>query len=188
MKISQQIVGVNQRLGNTAVPNMQGTTRVIYDTNAITTAGTDNRLTFFSGVSSRNYPLSNISSNRFEVGESLAIQGFTILSYSSDTPTLATALNFGMDGYRAGILNFYIGNQRVIKDLEIATYSRFNLGEAIAENQFHTIFRLETPIVIPPQIEFYATLRLSTVNNFNGVSVVLSAFGTGTLLNTKSNF
>ena len=185
MKIAQQIVGVNQRLGNTAVPNMQGTTRVIYDTIAAT--GTDNRLTFFSGVSSRNYPLSNISSNRFEVGESLAIQGFSILSYS-DSPTLASPLAFAAESYRGGILNFFIGNQRVIKDLEIATYSRFNLGEAISETTLSTVFRLETPIVIPPQIEFYATLRFSSATSFLGVNVILSAFGTGTLLNTKSTF
>lgn len=188
MKVSQQIVGVNQRLGNTAVPNMQGTTRLIFDTNRITSNVTDQTLTFFSGVSSRVYPQSNISSNRFEVGESLAIQGFSILSYQTTDPTLAFTTDFGADNIRGGILNFYIGNQRVIKDLEIGTYSRFSLGEAINSSGTTTVFRLETPIVIPPQIEFYATLRLSTATVFNGVSVVLSAFGTGTLLNTKSNF
>ena len=188
MKVSQQIVGVNQRLGNTAVPNMQGTTRVIFDTNNVTSLGTDNTLTFFSGVSSRVYPLANISTNRFEVGESLAIQGFSLQSYTTATPTLTTVMNAGMADYKCGILNFYIGNQRVIKDLEIAVYSRFNLGETVSEATLSTIFRLETPIVIPPQIEFYATLRFGTATAFNGVSVVLAAFGTGTLLNTKSNF
>jgi len=188
MKASQQIVGVNQRLGNTAVPNMQGTTRVIFDTNQITTAATDQTLTFFSGVSSRVYPLANVSTNRFEVGESLAIQGFSLLSYTTATPTLATACNASAGDYRGGILNFYIGNQRVIKDLEIVTYGRFSLGEAVSESALHTIFRLETPIVIPPQIEYYATLRFSTNSSFNGISVVLAAYGTGTLLNTKSNF
>jgi hypothetical protein len=188
MKVSQQIVGVNQRLGNTAVPNMQGTTRVIFDTNNVTATTTDNTLTFFSGVSSRVYPLSNISSNRFEVGESLAIQGFSLQTYLTATPTLTTAMNAFATDYRGAILNFYIGNQRVIKDLEIGIYSRFSLGESISESQLTTIFRLETPIVIPPQIEFYATLRFSTAVSINGVSVVLAAFGTGTLLNTKSNF
>ena len=46
MKISQQIVGVNQRLGNSAVPNMQGTTRVIFDTRAGT--GTSQTLTYLT--------------------------------------------------------------------------------------------------------------------------------------------
>jgi hypothetical protein len=188
MKVSQQIVGVNQRLGNTAVPNMQGTTRVIFDTVRITAGVTDQTLTFFSGVSSRVYPQSNISSNRFEVGESLAIQGFSFLTYQTADPTLAFPTDFGASDVRGAILNFYIGNQRVIKDLEIGTYSRFSLGEAINSAVTTNVFRLETPIVVPPQIEFYATLRLSTASPFNGVSFVLSAFGTGTLLNTKSNF
>lgn len=188
MKVSQQIVGVNQRLGNTAVPNMQGTTRVIFDTAPITTTATDQTLTFFSGVSSRVYPLANVSTNRFEVGESLAIQGFSLMSYTTAAPTLATALNTNFPDYKGAILNFYIGNQRVIKDLEIATYGRFSLGEAINDSTLTSIFRLETPIVIPPQIEYYATLRFSTGISFNGISVVFAAYGTGTLLNTKSNF
>jgi hypothetical protein len=188
MKISQQIVGVNQRLGNTAVPNMQGTTRMIYDTVAVTSTATDQVLTFFSGVSSRVYPATNLSSNRFEVGESLAIQGFVWAGFVTSTNTnLANAL-LSTIGVRAGILNFYIGNQRVIKDLEIMTYSRFNVGEAISENAQPTVFRLETPIVIPPQVEYYATLRVSQATAFNGTSIVLSAYGTGTLLNPKSNF
>jgi hypothetical protein len=187
MKVSQQIVGVNQRLGNTAVPNMQGTTRMIYDSVA-TTNQLDATYTFFSGVSSRVYPLSNLSSNRFEVGESLAIQGFTFQVYLTSNPTLATAFNVVNNNLRGGILNLYIGNQRVIKDLEIVSYSRFGIGESISETTEANVFRLETPIVIPPQIEFYATLRLGVTAAINGYTAVLAAYGTGTLLNTKSNF
>ena len=187
MKISQQIVGVNQRLGNTAVPNMQGTTRMIFDTVDITSAATDQTFTYFAGVSSRTYPKTNLSSNRFEVGESLAIQGFTVIGYTTATPNLATGLN-AVTSLTAGILNFYIGNQRVCKDLEIVSYSRFGIGEAISETTEGGIFRLETPIVIPPQIEYYATLRLASFTEISGTSIILSAFGTGTLLNTKSTF
>jgi hypothetical protein len=50
------------------------------------------------------------------------------------------------------------------------------------------VFRLETPIIIPPQIEYYATLRWGSAANLNGISIVLTAFGTGTLLNSKSNY
>jgi hypothetical protein len=188
MKVSQQIVGVNQRLGNTAVPNMQGTTRMIYDTAAITSAtATDQVFTFFSGVSSRTYPATNLSSNRFEVGESLAIQGFSFATFTTATTNLSNALSPQV-AVRGGILNFYIGNQRIIKDLEICTYSRFGIGEAVSEAGECTVFRLETPIVIPPQIEYYATLRLSTSSALNGFTLLFTAFGTGTLLNTKSTF
>ena len=186
MKISQQLVGVNQRLGNTAVPNMQGTTRVIYDTINQTGAATDFTLTFFQGVSSRVYPAANVSSNRFEVGESLAIQGFSVfgrVTAAIETRTFSLPVSI-----TTGILNFYIDNQRVIKDLEICGYSKFQIGEAISEAVQPTVFRLETPIIIPPQIEYYATLRLAARGSQDGISYSLAAFGTGTLLNTKSNF
>jgi hypothetical protein len=195
MKISQQIVGVNQRLGNTAVPNMQGTTRVIYDTSAALAAVTTTQtLTFFSGVSTRLYPLSNISNNRFEVGESLAIQGFAFMFRPSADITAYSAINvFNSSPNSAGIflqqsiLNFYIGNQRIIKDLPL-DYSKFGIGEAYASTSETNVLRLETPIVIPPQIEFYATLSYTAGNEPGTDRIVLAAFGQGTLLNTKSTF
>lgn len=186
MKVSQQIVGVNQRLGNSAVPNMQGTTRVIFDTIAQTGAATDFTLTFFSGVSSRIYPATNVSTNRFEVGESLAIQGFAVLRRATDL--IATRNFINAQNITTGILNFYIGNQRVVKDLEIIGYSKFQIGEAISEAVQPAVFRLETPIVIPPQVEYYATLRIGATATQTGESFTFVAFGTGTLLNTKSNF
>jgi hypothetical protein len=187
MKISQQIVGVNQRLGNTAVPNMQGTTRLIFDTADISGVTTSATNTFFAGVSSRNYPKANVSTNRFEPGESLAIQGFSVFTYATADPTLATAIT-SQGNFRGGILNFFIGNQRVVKDLEIISYSRFGIGEAISDDTETAVFRLETPIIIPPQIEYYATLRWGSAASLGGTSIVLSAFGTGTLLNVKSTF
>lgn len=195
MKVAQQIVGVNQRLGNTAVPNMQGTTRVIYDTSSALVATTATQtLTFFSGVSTRLYPLSNISNNRFEVGESLAIQGFTfffrpsadITAYSA-TNIFTSSPNSSAQYTQQAILNFYIGNQRIIKDLPL-DYSKFGIGEAYSSSYESNVLRLETPIVIPPQIEFYATLSFTCSANPSTNRVVLAAFGQGTLLNTKSTF
>jgi len=191
MKISQQIVGVNQRLGNTAVPNMQGTTRVIYDSQT-TTATTDQTLTFFQNVSSRTFPNTNLSSNRFEVGESLAIQGITF-AYSVGAPTalndsLRDSSNIGTANYTNTLLfNLFIGNQRVVKDLDLQ-YGRFALGEAYDPSRATNTFRFETPIVIPPQIEFYATLRLTSSGNAAAQRLYLALFGQGTLLNTKSTY
>jgi hypothetical protein len=189
MKISQQIVGVNQRLGNTAVPNMQGTTRVIFDT--IQGTGTSQTLRYFDSVSSRRYPLSNLNSNKFEVGESLAIMGFSFFNYTAETPTLLTEL-FGMWQSTAannGIFNFYIGNQRVLKDIEVVRMGQITLGETNMQSVLPAcIIRLETPIVIPPQIEFYATLRLDSAASYASQNIVCSAYGQGTLLNTKSTY
>lgn len=191
MKVSQQIVGVNQRLGNTAVPQMQGTTRVIFDSIEQTGTATDFTLSFFNGVSSRQYPRTNLNSNKFEVGESLAIQGFTLFQANSGIPTTNTAaITSFSDTANSGLLNFYIGNQRILKDVEILKYGQFAVGEAgmVQTEQFPAVFRLETPIVIPPQIEFYATIRFGTTASFSGALIYFSLYGQGTLLNTKSTY
>lgn len=188
MKISQQIVGVNQRLGNTAVPNMQGTTRYIFDTQTLGTA-TSQTLTFFSNVQSRPFPASNITSNKFEVGESLAIMGISwaSLTSNSNSGVLRSVLNTTGSATNTLIFNLYIGNQRVIKDLDL-NYGRFGTGEAYVSGTTKNVLHFETPIVIPPQIEFYATVTIQTSSNTQNFPFHIGLFGQGTLLNTKSTF
>lgn len=192
MKISQQIVGVNQRLGNTAVPDMQGTTRMIYDSAATNALATDQTLSFFANASTRTFPQTNLNNNRFEVGESLAIQGITTF-WAPTVTTIAQTIQPNANSPAAytytQILNFFIGNQRIIKDLEVGYY-RTNLGETISAGDVSNIINFETPLVIPPQVEFYATIRLtsSDVVGANSTRMYLAIFGQGTLLNTKSTF
>jgi hypothetical protein len=190
MQSSQQIVGVNDRLGNYAVANMQGTTRAIFDT----ANGIANNFTFFQNVQTRPFPFSNISQNRFEVGESLAIESIGLLVFEDGYPSNDLRIfNFSLFGQVSPLLNLYIGNQRVIKDLDLS-YSLTTLGQTNTDVEQGVgtqtaVFRLETPIVIPPQIEFYATLQFSNaIGNEEGPSLALLLQGTGTLLNPKSNF
>jgi len=188
MKIAQQIVGVNQRLGNTAVPNMQGTTRYIFDTQTL--AATSNQtLTFFQNVQSRPFPASNLTSNKFEVGESLAITGISwaMITAFSNAGLFRSTLNTGASVTNTLIFNLYIGNQRVIKDLDL-NYGRYGIGEAYALGLTKNVLHFETPIVIPPQIEFYATVTIQTSSNPQAFPFHIGLFGQGTLLNTKSTF
>lgn len=190
MNIAQQIVGVNERLGNTAVPQMQGTTRAIFDT----ASGQGNNFTFFQDVQTRPYPFSNISQNRFEVGESLAIESIALVFFEDPFPTNSLIYTFAINGIDANpLLNLYIGNQRVIKNLDLSycltTLGQTNSSESNGPSVYNAVFRLETPIVIPPQIEFYATLQFGkTVGILENTGIALILQGTGTLLNTKENF
>jgi hypothetical protein len=192
MKVSQQIVGVNQRLGNRAVPNMQGTTRLIYDSFQFPAVVASGTATFFQNVQAKIYPLTNVSQNRFEVGESLAIQGFSLAVKDTSLDDIVnpwTIVN-AASNINTAILNFYIGNQRIIKDLDLM-YGFASVGKTFSQNNAPITpkFYLETPIIIPPQIEFYATVNIYTdAVEFDQTYFVLSAFGTGTLLNTKENF
>lgn len=192
MKISQQIIGVNQRLGNSAVPDMQGTTRMIYDSAPTNALATDQTLSFFANASTRTFPQTNLNNNRFEVGESLAITGITTF-WAPTITTTAQVIQPNANSPAAytytQILNFFIGNQRIIKDLEVGYY-RTNLGETISAGDVSNVISFETPLVIPPQVEFYATIRLtsSDVVGANSTRMYLAIFGQGTLLNTKSTF
>jgi hypothetical protein len=192
MNIAQQIVGVNERLGNYAVPEMQGTTRCIFDSQ-IMAANTNQTLTFFAGISSRLYPFANINNNRFEVGESLAITNISFCASEPDATFDSLAdelyenLSTGATNTHTVLLNLYIGNQRVIKDFDL-NYSRFGIGEAYNAGRQKNVIHLETPIVIPPQIEFYATVSITGSANTLGRRFFLILSGQGTLLNTKSTF
>jgi len=190
MQSAQQIIGVNDRLGNYAVADMQGTTRAIFDI----ASGVNDNFTFFQNVQTRPYPLSNLSSNRFEIGESLAIESIGLIFLPAGYPNEENNVtNFLVAGHCNPLLNLFIGNQRVIKDLDLS-YSLNGLGSSNAGNDSasvsaNAVFRFETPIVIPPQIEFYATLQLSIAyGNVGAGSIALILQGTGTLLNPKSNF
>ena len=67
-------------------------------------------------------------------------------------------------------------------------YSKYLLGESKAAASLNNVLHLETPIVIPPQIEFYATIRLTASSVTNVRRLYLGLFGQGTLLNTKSTY
>lgn len=186
----QQIIGVSDRLG-AQLNSMQGTTRAIFDTaNGLTAAGT---YRFFENVQTRPYPLSNISQNRFETGEALAIESIALVTtndgFLNYTAVMRNFLNFSST--TIPILNLYIGNQRVLKDFDLTiAMSQLGTTQNTDGTEFgKAVVYLETPIVIPPLIEFYADLTVNTAfGTEEEPSIVLILQGTGTLLNTQKNF
>ena len=170
----QQVIGVNERLGNVAVKDMQGTTRAIFDSLPV---NAQNNYRFFDGVQNRIFPDANLNQNRFEPGESLAIQSIAILGFSGG--------GFGFPA--AGYVNLYIGNQRVLKDFPME-YANVLLGTS-NRNTASGIIYLETPIVIPPQIEFYIEY-IGTVPGQGPPATRAYCIlqGMGTLLNTQNTY
>jgi hypothetical protein len=183
----------------------QGTTRVIYDTVNFP-LGNNPSYDFFSEVSGKsatliqNQPATNISDNRFEPGEGMVVKeiGF----YNMDTSAAAvTPADLDVSIIGLGTINFYIGNNRVIKDLpllsgQVATsINNINTSTTAVTNFSNTrylAFRLFNNIVIPPQIQFYATVRLP----FGGGGVAGSGLaslrmyvkGYGKLFNPRNNY
>ena len=179
MSAQDKMLNVASRLGLTSLKDMQGTTRMVYD--SITTAAAN--FTFFKGASQRAFPLSNVGANgnQFQVNEALLVEkiGFFI-------PSAADGINY------AGIVasgtsvkfDLVIGNKTVIKDAtcelggEQAFYNDGTVGSSVIDLE-------GVGILIPPQVEYYIVAKV-----FDGFTRTASTqrlgcylFGTGALLN-----
>lgn len=163
----------NRALG-AQMDQMQGTTRIIYDTVNVPT-GTNVTFDFFSEVSGRsgtlidNQPVTNVADNRFEPGEGMVVKEILFFNTNTVTADGTTPVQFDASIIGLGTLNFFIGNNRVLKDLPLlvgqSSTSINNINQVSTAGTNDTDkrilgFRLFTNIVIPPQIQYYATLRL----------------------------
>ena len=194
----------NRALG-AQMDQMQGTTRIIYDTYNFTGRTTAD---YFSEVSSKQgtatfingQPATNITDNRFEPGEGMVIKEVGIFNLdNSATPSTPASMGVGVIGL--ALLNIYIGNNRVVKDLPIflggalSPLNNLNPVSGSADNNITrrtSVVRLLTNIVIPPQVQFYANLRLPVAPaetdsaSANGLRVYFKGYGK--LFNPRNNY
>jgi hypothetical protein len=179
MSAQDKMLNVANRLGLTSLKDMQGTTRMVYDSQ--TTAALTH--TLFKGASQRAFPLTNVGANgnQFQVNEALLVEkiGFFV-------PTAADG-QFYNGLATAGFsvkFDLVIGNKTVIKDAtcELGGEQAFyNDGTILS-----SVIDLEgVGILIPPQVEYYvvaktcdATFRVATSSRLG-----CYLFGTGALLN-----
>jgi hypothetical protein len=192
----------NRVLGS-QMDQMQGTTRVIFDTIDFT-----NRTTYdyFSEVSGKattlvnNLPATNITENRFEPGEGMVIKEIGLANLDNQTGD-ATPVDMNTSVIGLGLINITIGNNRVIKDLPIfsmqtlSAINNINLSSTNTRNDNNLRFvglRLFTNIVIPPQVQFFVTVRLPAPGGA-AASTGLDCFrvylkGYGKLFNPRNNY
>ena len=177
MSAQDKMLNVASRLGLTTLKDMQGTTRMVYD--SITTAATNH--TFFKTASQRAFPLTNVGANgnQFQVNEALLVEkiGFFI-------PTTAEGLSYsGLVG-NSVLFDLVIGNKTVLKDVscEFGGEQAFYNDGAVASS----VIDLEgVGILIPPQIEYYVVAKSFNASTRVASSIRLGCylFGTGALLN-----
>ena len=170
---------VATRLGLTALPQMQGSTGNIFDTlPRIAAAGAV--YNFFKNVNQRAFPDTNLSQNRFEVGEALLIENLCLFQ-RNDTNVFPQPVS----PYSGNsLLNFYVANQRVIKDLPISNFVSpagiSNVGGNFQNGRFY--LAPTVGIVIPPQVEFYAEVICEDAVTAN-FALGLELYGTKVLTN-----
>jgi hypothetical protein len=194
------------RLLGAQMDAMQGTTRVIYDTVNVPT-GTNVSFNFFDEVAGRssttigNQPVTNLNDNRFEPGEGMVVKEISFYNTDTNAADSTTPANLDASIFGFGLLNFYIGNNRVIKDLPLlsgqqaTSINNINPVTSSTTNQLTTrllSFRLYTNLVIPPQIQFYASLKLP-FGGGTGAAAGLASLrmyvkGYGKLFNPRNNY
>jgi len=179
MSAQQKMLHVADRLGLTTLKDMQGTTRMVYD--SITTVA--NNFTLFKGASQRAFPLTNVGANgnQFQVDEALLVEkiGF-FLPQAADG---IAYLGLGAGPYSVKF-DLVIGNKTVIKDAtcevggEQAFYNDGSQGSSVIDLE-------GVGILIPPQVEYYVVAKVFTSATRVAQPERLGCylFGTGALLN-----
>jgi len=179
MSAQQKMLHVADRLGLTTLKDMQGTTRMVYD--SITTASTN--FTFFKGAAQRAFPLTNVGANgnQFQVDEALLVEkiGFFV-------PSAADGISYNGIGFTGTSVKFdlIIGNKTVIKDAtcELGGEQAFYNDGTVASG----VIDLEgVGILIPPQVEYYVVAKpfASASRAADSIRLGCYLFGTGALLN-----
>lgn len=177
MSAQDKMLTVANRLGLTTLKDMQGTTRMVYDSQG--TAATNH--TFFKGAAQRAFPLSNVGANgnQFQVNEALLVEkiGFFI-------PLSATGVGYqGLNGTSIKF-DLVIGNKTVIKDATVefggeqAFYNDGTIGSSVIDLE-------GVGILIPPQVEYYVVAKPfgTAARTADSIRLGCYLFGTGALLN-----
>ena len=168
---------VNGKLG--ATMSGQQTTRYIYD--SISSGATQTFYEFFKNFNGKTEFQTNLTTNKLDSSESMIIKSIFVASHDF------------VHSNRTNILNVYVGNQCVIKDLPLmfnagqkgTDFARITTGSNRTQE---TEIRLLTDIVIPPQVSFHATLQCASVPTEANDNVTLGFKGYGVIFSAGNTF
>ena len=172
---------------------MQGTTRIIYDTQDMTGS---TYYSFFSQLGGKqasstfiaNAPATNLTDNKFEPGEGMVIK--EVYLYNLET---TQACNIANTYISLGLLDIVVGNNRVVKSLPIYTGSGFSIINNLnpTNDAKASAVRLSTNIIIPPQIQFFVNVTLPVAPagaTNNDLTLRVALRGYGKLFNPRNNY
>lgn len=187
----RKAIGINDKFGNTGIKKQQGSTVIKYDTLPLDGS---TELRFFQGSANRNYPFSNTGSdgNKLGVGNSMVVERayLSIVGTNTEDPTLIdtiASIEIGSQGFLlCAEFSFSIANTEVIKNVPVLSWlPEFN---KVAENQLNTNFEFDTQVVVPPLLEYIATLRLPKYTKVADTYLRLTIEGTGAIISPRATF
>jgi hypothetical protein len=183
-------ISVNDKFGNSGIKKQQGSTVIKYDTLPL-----DGRteFRFFEESNQRNFPLSNTGAdgNKLGVGNSMVVERtyLTVGTYNASTNRWLTLVQTDITTNVALLtaeFGFVIANSQVIKNLPVLSWiPDFNKS---AENALNSNYEFDTQIIIPPLLEFVATLRTQGYAAVTDTFVRLTIEGSGAIIAPKTTF
>lgn len=192
----QKLLKVASELGITDMKNMQGTTRNLYHL-VPSPAGGGNTRTFF-GDELNNAPFitrTNVpSGGKLQVNEALLVEAIYFNWSNLGSPSTKQRVdNAGIADYVI-LVNVYVGNKRVVKDVLLNTQQNFFDGVSAAFETDTRLYLEGIGFVIPPQIEFRVEAQLFNKFSLAPVSdlpendgIMCTLYGTGVLLNLNTS-
>jgi len=185
-------ISVNDKFGNTGIKKQQGSTVIKYDTLPLDGS---TQLRFFEQSSQRNFPLSNTGTdgNKLGVGSSMVVERIylSLVEYDAVGNDLTSIQSCNLTTATGVLINngefgFEIANSLVIKNVPVLSFTpQFNKN---AENQNNNSFDFDTQIIIPPLLEYVATLRLPNYTAIAGFFLRLTIEGSGAIIAPKTTF
>jgi len=181
-------VFVNNKFGNTGIKRQQGSTVIKYDTLPL-----DGRteFRFFEGCQSRVFPFtnSNADGNKLGVGNSMTIERIYLsIIQIGDAGEITGIADFNLASpiqVLTAEFSFLLANATVIKQVPCLSFvPEFNKN---AENALNSSFEFDTQVIVPPLLDFIATLR--TQAYFGTTKQLrLTLEGAGAIIAPKTTF
>lgn len=209
---NSKIVSVNKRQGFGNMGDQQGTTRIIYDSVLLAATTVNTTIRLFEGAKTRQFPLTNLSENKLQAKESLAMERFSIYITQCATGTttvtgiLPLSYHTGLARIYAGQMSFSIAQDQVIKKMPLTSmFSVFNkdsrfmgyyqiqplAADPVTSFQYsQDVYKFDNPIIIPPMIEFYCDIQIPPIAPTAGIDYYLTMKieGLGSLYAPKSTY
>ena len=213
---NRKIVTVANSMGIQNANKQQGTTRIIYDALPITSSATTQTLRFFENVNNRKFPFTNLNDNKLNVGETLALQYFSVSIMNVDSGTDKVGgiqcldnLNGGTNSLYRSDLTVKIAEDTVVKKLPLQSmFAPFNKDSKFYGNlqvnpgnttglwadigRPHDCFHFVNPIILVQQLELVIELQIPAfTGNFQAGQdyyLVLTLEGLGSLFAPKTAY
>jgi hypothetical protein len=191
-----KLINVANQFGNTGIKKQQGSSLIVYDSLQLTEGLNAERvLSFFKNVNTRQFPFTNITENKLQVGEAMVLERmyFTVLTQLVATGEITNVQSLDQFATPALYKSDYEikqVNNTVVKQSPLTSLKpEFNKE---AKSTSYTVFHFDTDITLQPLLQFQLdlmtpaiTIPTSVTSNF---FLMCALEGAGAIMNPKYNF